>query len=150
MKTYSVAIVEDHVLLSQAIGGLVDSFDRFKVTHLCKNGKVTLHPIHVLVGIAFIGLRIGTLTYDHKDTNNQNNRADNLRLATKSEQLENRNMFKNNKLGFKNITECVVTGYEYYKIQIKRNGKRVVKCFNKKKYSLEHVIEERDRMSLLM
>lgn len=39
MKTYSVAIVEDHVLLSQAIGGLVDSFDRFKVSHLCKNGK---------------------------------------------------------------------------------------------------------------
>lgn len=39
MKTYSVAIVEDHVLLSQAIGGLVDSFDRFKVGFLCKNGK---------------------------------------------------------------------------------------------------------------
>ncbi|MBC8756338.1 response regulator transcription factor [Kordia sp. YSTF-M3] len=39
MKTYSVAIVEDHVLLSQAIGGLVDSFDRFKVSYLCKNGK---------------------------------------------------------------------------------------------------------------
>lgn len=39
MKTYSVVIVEDHVLLSQAIGGLVDSFDRFKVSYLCKNGK---------------------------------------------------------------------------------------------------------------
>lgn len=39
MKTYSVAIVEDHTLLSQAIGGLVDSFDRFKVSYLCKNGK---------------------------------------------------------------------------------------------------------------
>lgn len=39
MKTYSVAIVEDHVLLSQAIGGLVDSFDHFKVCYLCKNGK---------------------------------------------------------------------------------------------------------------
>jgi DNA-binding NarL/FixJ family response regulator len=39
LRTYSVAIVEDHVLLSQAIGGLVDSFDRFKVSYLCKNGK---------------------------------------------------------------------------------------------------------------
>jgi DNA-binding NarL/FixJ family response regulator len=39
LKTYSVVIVEDHVLLSQAIGGLVDSFDRFKVSYLCKNGK---------------------------------------------------------------------------------------------------------------
>ncbi|WP_420573617.1 response regulator transcription factor [Kordia sp.] len=39
MKTYSVVIVEDHVLLSQAIGGLVDSFDRFKVSYLCKNGE---------------------------------------------------------------------------------------------------------------
>jgi len=113
---------------------------------LCKNGKHKIIKVHVLVGIHFIGLRTGTLTYDHKDINNQNNRADNIRLATKSEQVQNQNLRKDNKLGFKNISEKVDRGCEYYRIQIIRNGKRVEKLFNKKKYSLEHVVEERDKI----
>lgn len=36
---YSVVVVDDHILLSQAIGGLVDAFDQFKVLYLCKNGQ---------------------------------------------------------------------------------------------------------------
>lgn len=40
--TYSVVIVEDHILLSQAIGGLVDGFSKFKVLYLCKNGRELL------------------------------------------------------------------------------------------------------------
>ena len=123
----------------------------YLTVNLFKNGKKKTHSIHILVGIHFIGLRTGTLTYDHIDTNNQNNRADNLRLATKCEQAQNRNMFKNNKLGFKHIIETVnKSGNEYYKIQIKRNGKKVCKYFRKDKYSLENVVEERDRMLLLM
>lgn len=39
---YSVVVVEDHVLLSQAIGSLVDSFDKFKILYLCKNGQELL------------------------------------------------------------------------------------------------------------
>ncbi|TXE15018.1 response regulator transcription factor [Seonamhaeicola algicola] len=42
MKTYSVVIVEDHKLLSQAIAGLVNSFEEFKVSYLCYNGKELL------------------------------------------------------------------------------------------------------------
>lgn len=38
MKKYSVVIVEDHTLLSQAIAGVVDKFESFKVNYLCKNG----------------------------------------------------------------------------------------------------------------
>ena len=119
--------------------------------NLSKNGKQTSHHLHILVGIHFIGLRTGSLTYDHIDTNNQNNRADNLRLATKCEQAENRKMQKNNKLGIKNISDFVNTsGTEYYRIQIKRNGKNVRKYFRKDKYSLENIVEERDRILLLM
>ena len=115
---------------------------------LCKNGKRTGHRVHILVGEAFIGLRTGTLTYDHKDINNQNNRADNLRLATGSEQIQNQNVRKNNKLGLKNITEWVKkSGTEYYIIKAKRNGKYVInKSFRKDKYSLEEVIIIRDKM----
>lgn len=39
MKKYSIVIVEDHLLLSQAIGTIVDSFEEFKVISLCNNGK---------------------------------------------------------------------------------------------------------------
>tara|TARA_R110001632_G_C11238588_1_gene407445 strand:+ start:363 stop:872 length:510 start_codon:yes stop_codon:yes gene_type:complete len=113
---------------------------------LCKNGKQTTHKPHILVGEAFIGLRTGTLTYDHIDRNNQNNRADNIRLATKSEQAQNQKLRKTNKLGFKHICEKVNHGYQYYKIQIRRNGKRVEKHFNKDKYTLEQVVEERDKI----
>ena len=114
--------------------------------NLCKNGKRKCIKVHILVGEAFIGLRTGTLTYDHIDVNNQNNRADNLRLATRLEQAENRNVRKDNKLGFKHICETVNRGNEYYRITIDRNGKRVQKSFSKNKYSLEHVVEERDKM----
>ncbi len=36
---YSVVVVDDHMLLSQAIGGLVAAFDQFEVLYLCKNGQ---------------------------------------------------------------------------------------------------------------
>ncbi|WP_378185742.1 response regulator [Aquimarina sp. W85] len=36
---YSVVIVEDHILLSQALAGLVESFTRFNVLYICKHGK---------------------------------------------------------------------------------------------------------------
>lgn len=39
MKKYSVVIVEDHTLLSQAIAAIVDKFDFFTVAYTCKNGS---------------------------------------------------------------------------------------------------------------
>lgn len=39
MKANRVVIVEDHILLSQAISVLVSSFEHFDVLYLCKNGK---------------------------------------------------------------------------------------------------------------
>ncbi len=39
MKTNKIVIVEDHILLSQAISSLVNSFNNFEVLYLCKNGK---------------------------------------------------------------------------------------------------------------
>ncbi len=42
MKKHKVAIVEDHILLSQAIASLVNTFEDFEVLYLCKNGKELL------------------------------------------------------------------------------------------------------------
>jgi len=120
----------------------------YLIVGLYKNGKSKTHFAHALVGIHFIGLRTGTLTYDHINRNNQNNRSDNIRLATKSEQAQNQKLRKTNKLGFKNICECVrgKSGTEYYQINIERNDKKVQKRFRKDKYSLEFVVLERDKM----
>ena len=38
MKKNTVAIIEDHTLLSEAIAGVVEKFDQFEVAFLCKNG----------------------------------------------------------------------------------------------------------------
>ncbi|CAM3429780.1 response regulator transcription factor [Aequorivita lipolytica] len=40
--SYSVVVVDDHFLLSQAIGGLVQDFENFRVLYLCKNGRELL------------------------------------------------------------------------------------------------------------
>ncbi|ESU22306.1 hypothetical protein FEDK69T_22890 [Flavobacterium enshiense DK69] len=39
MKNYSIVIVEDHRLLSEAIAGVIDNFNQFNVSYQCKNGK---------------------------------------------------------------------------------------------------------------
>jgi len=39
MEAHKIVIVEDHMLLSQAISSLVNSFDNFNVLYLCKHGK---------------------------------------------------------------------------------------------------------------
>jgi len=36
---YSVVVVDDHNLLSEAIAGMVNTFDKFKVLYTCKNGQ---------------------------------------------------------------------------------------------------------------
>ncbi|QQX76728.1 MULTISPECIES: response regulator transcription factor [Aequorivita] len=43
--SYSVVVVDDHFLLSQAIGGLVQEFKNFNVLFLCKNGKELLDKL---------------------------------------------------------------------------------------------------------
>ena len=108
---------------------------------LSKNNKKTTHSIHALVGNAFIGLRTGGLTFDHIDINKLNNRADNIRLATKSEQSIHRGMPKNNKTGEKHISQIK----KYYKLEITRNKKTIVHSnFRIDKYKIEDVVKIRD------
>ena len=120
--------------------GTVDTFGYLRVT-LSKNKKQNIHKIHALVGNAFIGLRTGGLTFDHIDINKLNNRADNIRLATKSEQSIHRGMPKNNKTGEKHISQIK----KYYKLEITRNKKTIVHSnFRIDKYKIEDVVKIRD------
>ncbi|WP_313114716.1 response regulator transcription factor [Aequorivita sediminis] len=42
---YSVVVVDDHYLLSQAIGGMVQGFEKFDVLYLCNNGQELLDKL---------------------------------------------------------------------------------------------------------
>ena len=109
------------------------------------NVKSKHQKIHSIVGNAFIGERINDLTFDHIDRNRKNNRADNLRLATRSEQSINRGTQKNNKLSEKNICIELKGINYYYHIKINRNKKKVFdKWLNINKYTLEDAIKIRD------
>jgi hypothetical protein len=79
-----------------------------------------------------------TSPIDHKDMNRQNNRFDNLRLATTSQNGMNKPQQSNNQLGIKNI--CFDTQKQKYKVDIKSGGKR----FSRRYKSLEDAIEARD------
>lgn len=48
---YSVVVVDDHFLLSQAIGGLVQEFENFDVLYLCKNGQELLDKFNDPINI---------------------------------------------------------------------------------------------------
>ena len=127
---------------------LKPSTDKYGYLHvvLCKKGSATTFTVHALVGNAFVGERTGDLTFDHIDRVKTNNRVDNLRLATKTEQSKNTKMRKDNKTGERNITEITKSGNEYYVLQIRRNTVLVVnRSFRKINYTLAEVVEERDK-----
>jgi hypothetical protein len=62
---------------------------------LCKNGKYKWYLIHRMIALAFSKNPMNLQTVDHIDRNKDNNRLENLRWASKSEQQTNRSKRKN-------------------------------------------------------
>lgn len=83
---------------------------------------------------------------DHIDRDTKNNRKENLRIATRSENARNRKMQNNNKLGLKNIQVCYKNDYKYYFIRIQKDKKWYKKALSAYKYTIEQVIEIRNNM----
>jgi len=115
--------------------------DGYSMCVLFKDGIAKTMYIHALVGNAFVGKRENGLTFDHIDRNKQNNCADNIRLATRSEQVINQDLVHRNTSGEKNIS----ISRNSYAINIWRNGISVFqKYYPIKKYSLEDCVRIRD------
>ena len=79
-----------------------DGYLRLGLTN--ENGKRKFY-LHRLIAIHYIPNPNNYLEVDHIDGNVLNNNIDNLRWANRSIQTQNRRIFKNNKSGFKNISQ---------------------------------------------
>jgi len=75
---------------------------------------------------------------DHIDNNRTNNKIENLRKATRSENCYNKKAYINNKsTGYKNISMTISNTYQF---QLRKNKINYCKCFK----NLQDAIEYRD------
>jgi len=110
----------------------------YKYVGLCKNGKVKRFLLHRLLGIHFIPNPDNKPTIDHINRIKTDNRLENLRWATRSEQNENRkeeSLSKNNTSGHKCVSFYSPTNtwiykkYGRYKVQKYFQSKTDAICF---------------------
>ena len=101
------------------------------------NKKSTKFTIHQLVYICNNPTEdITGYEIDHIDGNRLNNKIENLRKCSKSDNESNKTVYKNNKLGIKNINEF----RKGYRFQLTKNKIRYEKTFK----TIEEAITYRD------
>jgi len=104
---------------------------------LCKNNITKTYRIHRLVYICNNPTEdISLFDIDHIDLDKTNNKIENLRKATRSENNSNRIKQKNNTTGYKNITKY----RNGYKFQLSKNKIKYEKNFK----NLQDAIDYRD------
>ena len=102
---------------------------------LCKEGKNKQHKIHRLLALHYIPNADNKRCVDHINRIKTDNRLENLRWATHSENTQNTGVYKNNTSGIKNICYCKTQNiYQYQK---------VIRCVLHQKYfkTLEEAVE---------
>ncbi|MBR0103947.1 MAG: HNH endonuclease [Selenomonadaceae bacterium] len=75
-------------------------------TFICRNKKVQRIPIARVVAECWLGAKPEGYEIDHIDRNSLNNHYTNLRYATKSEQMKNRDHSRISKTGSVNLAEA--------------------------------------------
>jgi hypothetical protein len=100
------------------------SYARTNVNY-CEDAKrkhTTVH-LHRWILESFYNVRIGGCGIDHINGNGLDNRLENLRVATFSQNMHNRGAYSNNATGFKGV-HCV-GAFGKHSAQIQVNGKKV-------------------------
>ena len=119
------------------------TIQRYAEMSLCANGIKSQHRVHRLVAEAFIPNSDNKEMIDHINRIKTDNRVENLRWVTRSENSVNTGVWGNNKLRHKNISNSK----DGYKVQIWRNGEYV---FNKAFKTLDEAIINRDIAGLFL
>jgi len=107
----------------------------YEYVDLHNNGKRKNCTIHRLVAIAFIPNPENKLHVDHIDRCKTNNHVSNLRWATHSENMQNRENYCDNKLGIKNI--CYHKSKNRYQFAKTIRGEKIQRYFK----TLDEAIE---------
>tara|TARA_R110000744_G_scaffold91883_1_gene178142 strand:+ start:269 stop:733 length:465 start_codon:yes stop_codon:yes gene_type:complete len=102
---------------------------------LCNKGKQKTHKIHRLIALYYIPNPENKLYVDHINRIKTDNRLENLRWATNSENQQNTGISKNNTTGMKNISYNKLNNVWVFKktmnkkkTQISSKSKRKVLC----------------------
>lgn len=107
-----------------------------------EDGERKTMKVHRLVALAWIPIEDNKPYVDHINRIKTDNRVENLRWVTSSENCLNK---KGGKLGHSYISEQTYKqGYVYYRLGI--HILKIVKLYKKTKYTLEEVIAERDKI----
>jgi len=113
----------------------------YKYVRLFKNNKGNHFKVHRLIAIHYIPNPKNKKEVDHINRIRDDNRIENLRWSTRLENQQNMGVFKNNKLGIKNISYYKRDNqYEYGKMI---NGIRHSKCFK----TLQEAIDYKESRS---
>lgn len=111
-----------------------DDGDGYLQVELYKDGNRKLHKIHRLVGLHYIPNPDNKICLDHINRDKTDNRKENLRWTTISENGQNRGKNKNNTSGHKNI--CYDKKNKRYQFLKRINGKTYQKYFKTLKEAL--------------
>ena len=117
------------------------------VIHLCKNGKKKQFIIARLLMQYYSPDEEWdeTKEVDHIDTDSTNNRLDNLRMVTKSQNGQNTRCSSNNKLGYKNISYDKIN--KCYRFEKNIGGQIHTKFFKTLEEALEYKDEYIDKQN---
>ena len=139
-------IFEDGVVINSKSGREIKpclSNMGYYIIGLSKDGKRNNFLIHRLIALAYLPNPDNKLFIDHINRNTKDNRIDNLRWVTRSENDRNRSCHSNSGKQFisKNIKKDMKQGF-YYSFQIQRPDLKI--RYNNK--DLQPVIEFRNKI----